>query len=62
MLENRMLEKLELKIKEFEERKKKIMDDIRTGNITGIDGIISAGKELELIRFKISTIEEAIRK
>jgi len=56
-----MLEKFKAKIEELEVKKQKILTDLKEGkkHIT-VDGIITAGKELELIRVKIWTIEEAI--
>ena len=55
-----MLEKLNKKIEKLEERKQKILTDIKSSNVASVDGIISAGKELELIRVKIWAIKEAI--
>lgn len=54
-----MLDKLKKKISELETKKLAIINDIKEGNIT-VEGIIRAGKELELIRDKIWAIEEAI--
>jgi len=58
-----MLEKCKAKIEELEVKKQKILTDLKDGkqHIT-VDGIISAGKELELIRVKIWTIQEMIHK
>jgi len=56
-----MLEKLNKQIEKLEVRKQKILTDIKESDVASVDGIIKAGKELELIRVKIWAIEEAIR-
>ena len=55
-----MLEKLNKQIEKLEVKKQKILTDIKESNVASVDSIIKAGKELELIRLKIWTIEEAI--
>ena len=56
-----MLEKLNKQIEKLEVKKEKILTDIKESDVASVDGIIKAGKELELIRVKIWAIEEAIR-
>ena len=55
-----MLDKLKLKIEALELKKQQILTDVKDGKIISVDGIIKAGQELEIIRLKIWTIEEAI--
>ena len=55
-----MLQKFKNRIEELEVKKQKILTDIKENNVASVDGIIKAGKELELIRVKIWAIEEAI--
>ena len=55
-----MLDKLNKEIVKLEVKKRKILTDVKDGKIISVDGIIKAGQELELLRCKIWTIEEAI--
>lgn len=57
-----MLEKLQKQIDKLETDKQNILIGVRQGSIRSVDGIIKAGKDLELIRVKIWAIDEAIRK
>lgn len=58
-----MLEKLKAKIQELEDKKQKILNDLKEGKThISVDSIIELGRELELIRVKIWAIEEAIYK
>ena len=55
-----MLEKLKGRIEELEVRKQKILTELKEGKHISVEGVITVGKELELIRVKIWAIEEAI--
>ena len=55
-----MLEKLRKQIEKLDVRKHQILTEIKDSDTASVDGIIRAGKELELIRVKIWAIEEAI--
>tara|TARA_R110000744_G_scaffold365698_3_gene474582 strand:+ start:307 stop:477 length:171 start_codon:yes stop_codon:yes gene_type:complete len=54
------MEKAKLKIERLEVRKQNILTKFKEEQCYSVDGIIQAGKELELLRVKIWAIEEAI--
>lgn len=57
------MEKVKLKLQELEAKKQQILTDLKEGKThISVDSIIKIGQELELIRVKIWTIEEIIKK
>lgn len=57
-----MLEKLQKKIAELEEKKIKIQTSVKNGEVASVDAIIQAGKDLEALRTGIWLLEEVIHK
>lgn len=57
------MEKVKFKLQELEAKKQQILTDLKEGKThISVDSIIKIGQELELIRVKIWTIEEIIKK
>lgn len=56
-----MLKKLKKRIEVLEDKKREIMADVKNGKIISYDGVIEAGKKLELLRVEIWAIESAIQ-
>jgi hypothetical protein len=54
------MEKAKKRIEQLEKRKQNILTKFKSQEFVSVDGIINAGKELELLRVKIWAIEEAV--